>query len=184
MNISFIGYGSMAKSVESIAKNRGHKTVSKIDVNDEISAKNIGKSDVIFDATVPDAFLTNYKKIFSLKKDIVVATTGWYDNMEEIKQQVEKAKIRFLYSSNFSIGVNIYFHIINYASKLINKTEEYDIWGTEIHHKNKADSPSGTAKILEKILLKNIARKQKIVEHKLDRKIKNDEIHFSSTRGG
>jgi 4-hydroxy-tetrahydrodipicolinate reductase len=78
----------------------------------------------------------------------------------------------------------LYFRIIEQAAKLINQADEYDVWGHEIHHKNKIDSPSGTAKTLEEILIKNIVHKTSIVEEKLDRKIKDNEIHFSSTRGG
>lgn len=89
-----------------------------------------------------------------------------------------------MWSANFSIGVNVYFDIVAKAAELINKYDEYDVWGTELHHYNKADSPSGTAKELAKILLENIDKKTSVVYDKLDRKINPNEIHFSSTRGG
>ena len=115
---------------------------------------------------------------------MVVGTTGWYGRLEALKTEMAAAKIGFLWSSNFSIGVNMYFKIVEEAAKLVNKFDEYDVWGHEIHHYNKADSPSGTAKTLEKILLKNISRKTAVVEEKLDRKREMNEIHFSSVRGG
>jgi 4-hydroxy-tetrahydrodipicolinate reductase len=111
-------------------------------------------------------------------------STGWYDQIDVVKAMVKKSGRRFMFSSNYSIGVNVYFKIIEAASKLINKAEEYDVWATEIHHKNKVDSPSGTAKTLEDILLKNIDRKTTVVEDALQRKIADHELHFSSTRGG
>ena len=96
----------------------------------------------------------------------------------------EGNSIGFLYSSNFSIGVNLYFKMVEAAAKLVNKFDEYDVWGHEIHHCNKVDSPSGTAKTLEKILLESIQRKTSVVEDKLDRRRGPSEIHFSSVRGG
>ena len=80
--------------------------------------------------------------------------------------------------------MNMYFKIVEAAAKLVNKFDEYDVWGHEIHHYNKADSPSGTAKTLEKILLENIERKTAVVEDKLDRKPEPNELHFSSLRAG
>ena len=81
-----------------------------------------------------------------------------------------------MWSANFSIGVNMYYQIIAKAGELINKYDEYDIWGTELHHNNKADSPSGTAKEIAKILLEKIDRKDEIIYDKLDRKINPNEI--------
>jgi len=181
MKIAHIGLGGMGKAVLNMAENRGHETVAQIDKNDIFDLKDC---DIAIECTAPQAFSPNLKKILKTEKNLLVITTGWYDDMEKVKKMVEEANIKFMWSANYSIGVNIYYKIIESASKLINKAEEYDVWGTEIHHKNKVDSPSGTAKILENILLENIHRKTKVVEDKLDRKITDNEIHFSSTRGG
>ena len=181
MKIAHIGLGGMGKTVLNIAGNRDHEAVAQINKDDIFDLKDC---DIAIECTVPQAFFPNLEKILKAKKNVLVITTGWYDDMEKIKKMVEEADIKFMWSANYSIGVNIYYKIIESASKLINKAEEYDVWGTEIHHKNKVDSPSGTAKILENILLENIHRKTKVVEDKLDRKIADNEIHFSSTRGG
>ncbi len=115
---------------------------------------------------------------------MIIGTTGWYDKLKEVENLAKESDIGVLWSANFSIGVNLYFKIIEKASLLINQYDEYDIWGTELHHNNKADSPSGTTKEISKILLENIGRKTEVIYDKLDRKIKPEEIHFSSTRGG
>ncbi len=181
MKIGFIGNGGMGQAMQQVAVDRNH------DINcviDEGGAWDFDKSEVVCEVTVPSACLENVKKLCELKKDTVVVTTGWYDQVDEVKKMVEDSGIRFIYSSNYSIGVNLYFRIIEAAAKLVDKADEYDVWGNEIHHKNKVDSPSGTAKTLEEILLENIRRKDSVVEDKLDRKIEDNEIHFSSTRGG
>jgi 4-hydroxy-tetrahydrodipicolinate reductase len=185
MKIAHIGLGGMGKTVQKIAVERGHISVSEIDKNDEINVKTLADCDLAIECTLPAVAFDNIKKIIEAKKDCLVVTTAWYKNLGEVKKLVEKNETRLLYSPNFSIGVAIYERIIDYGSKLINKVDNYDIWAHEIHHKNKVDAPSGTAKNLEKILLHNIDRKNSIVEEALlHRKPNDDEIHFSSTRGG
>jgi len=184
MKISILGLGGMGQAIKKQALQRDHQILSEIKSKKEYSQDKIKLADIIIEVTRPHVCLENIKNIIDVKKDLLVVTTGWYENLDLVKEIVQKAKIRFFYSPNFSIGVNIYYKIIQEAAKLINRCEEYDIWGTEIHHKQKIDSPSGTAKVLENILLQNIERKTDIIEDKLERKIKENEIHFSSTRGG
>lgn len=138
--------------------------------------------DVVIDFSKAEAVMENVRVCAEAGVNLVVGTTGWLDKMEEVKKLA--ANVGLLYSSNFSIGVNLYFKIVEAAARMMNNFDEYDIWGHEIHHCNKADSPSGTAKSLEKILLENIKRKTAVVEDKLDRKREPGEIHFSSVRGG
>lgn len=178
---SFIGDGKMSNEIQKLSLERGHQIGVIIDKDDQW---NIPEKDIVFEVSTPESFRLNFKKLCEIKKDVIIVTTGWYDHIDEVRKMVELAKTRVLWSSNFSIGVNMYFKLIEYASKLINNEIDYDVWGTEIHHKNKVDSPSGTAKILESILLNNITRKTSIIEETLHRKIKDNEIHFSSTRGG
>lgn len=184
MKIAHIGLGGMGTAVQQISQNRGHESVSEIKAGDEINIQTLNDCDLAIECTIPEVCFENVKKVIQAKKDCLVITTGWYEHLDMVKKMVNDSGVRFLYSSNFSIGVNLYFRIIESASKLMNLSDEYDIWANEIHHKNKIDSPSGTAKTLESILLKNIKRKNSVVECQLNRKIKDDEIHFSSTRGG
>lgn len=190
MNIALIGFGAMGKRVKEFARKQGHKVVSVIDPQaNGATAKKITKDslnlvDVAIDFSHPTAVVDNINAVISAKINLVVGTTGWYDHLDEIKKKVESAGIGFLWSSNFSIGVNVYFKIVEAAAKFINQFDEYDVWGHEIHHNGKIDSPSGTAKNLEKIILENIDKKTEIVEETLHRKIKSHEMHFSSTRAG
>lgn len=187
--IALIGYGSMGHIIERISKEKGHKIVSIIDpvvegCQKEITMESLNGAEVCIDFTHPKVIMNNIKKYCELKINVVIGTTGWYEHLDEVKKMVKTAGIKFLWASNFSIGVNLYFKIIDAATKLINSADEYDIWAYELHHHNKADSPSGTAKTLSNIMLNNIDRKNKIVNEMLNRKIEKDEIHFSSVRGG
>lgn len=190
MNIALIGYGSMGKVVERIAIENGLNIVATIDpsaegaTHKEISKDALDKADVCIDFTTPESAIENIRKIAGLKKNVVVATTGWYDNVDEVKKIVEENGIGLIYAPNFSIGVNLFYRIVENAASIMNNLPEYDVYGIEMHHNRKKDSPSGTARKLGEILLQNIDRKKKLVYEKLDRKIEEDELHFASVRGG
>lgn len=192
MRIALIGYGKMGKEVEKAAKMRGIEIVAIIDPNAEpksgrfreITAAALMNADVAIDFTTPAAVAENIRKASGLGKNMVVATTGWHDKLEEARHIVQSTGTGLIYSSNFSIGVNVYFRIIEEAAKLFNKVDAYDVYGFEEHHNQKVDSPSGTAKTAADILLRNIERKKKAVYDKLDRKIEPDELHFASIRAG
>jgi 4-hydroxy-tetrahydrodipicolinate reductase len=190
MKIAIVGYGGMGKMIEQEALAKGIEIASIIDfvakgaAHKEISKESMKDVDVAIDFTHPSSVMANIKKYCELKVNAVIGTTGWYDKVDEVKQMVKKSGISLIWASNFSIGVNIYFKIIEAASKLINNAEDYDVWAYELHHHNKADSPSGTAKTLSEIMLKNISRKKAVVYDMLNRKIAKDEIHFASVRGG
>ena len=190
MKISIIGFGEMGKIIRQLSIEKGIGVVSVIDpveeaaTHKEISKENVGEADVCIDFTSPESALSNIEKYCELGKNAVIGTTGWYDSIVKVREEVEKAGIGLIYASNFSIGVNAFFKIVEQAAGLINNLPEYDILAFEMHHNKKKDSPSGTAKSLEKILLENIERKKKAVEEKLGRKINGNEFHFASVRGG
>lgn len=190
MNIALIGFGSMGQKIKELAEKRGHSVSVIIDpknpqaTHKSIQEANFSKVEVVLDFSLPNAVLENIKALAPLKKNLVIGTTGWQEKLSEVTELVKKENIGLIWSNNFSIGVNLYYRLIEKGAELINNYEEYDIWGTELHHKNKVDSPSGTAKELAKILLSKISRKKSVVNDKLDRKILPEEIHFSSTRGG
>lgn len=192
MRIALIGYGKMGKEVERVARTRGIEITAIIDPKAEqkkgqyreITAEALSNADVAIDFTTPPAAIGNIRKVTELGKNMVVATTGWYGKLDEAKHIVQSTGTGLIYSSNFSVGVNVYFRIIEEAAKLFNKVDAYDVYGYEAHHNQKLDSPSGTAKTAADILLKNIERKKKAVYDKLDRKIEPDELHFASIRAG
>ena len=176
MNIAIIGYGKMGREIEQAAKATGIAVKSIIDINDEkamyrqIDEESMQGVDVCIDFTSPDAVVSSIKKISKFKKNIVVGTTGWYDKIDEVKDIIKKECIGFIYSPNLSIGVNVFFKIVESAARMMNKFGEYDVYGYELHHNKKIDSPSGTAKAIGKILIDNIKRKK--------------EINFASVRAG
>ncbi len=127
-------------------------SVSYKSKNDKLDLKGIATADVAIDFTSKDAVLKNIEEVAKLGKNIVVGTTGWYGELEAVKKIVKKYNVGLLYSPNFSVGANIFLKIAAYASGLFSKFSDYDIYGLEIHHKAKLDSPSGTAlKIAEKV---------------------------------
>ncbi|MCP3681414.1 MAG: 4-hydroxy-tetrahydrodipicolinate reductase [bacterium] len=187
MKIAIVGYGKLGKEIEKAAEKEGVEVSAIIDI--EGGTKDVSKDvlkdvDVVIEATAPEAAISNIRKVAALKKNIVVATTGWYDSMEEVERIIEKHKVGFIYSPNFSLGVNAFFKIVEESAKLFNKLEAYDLFAFEGHHNQKADSPSGTARAIGDILLKNIDRKKGIVYDKLERKIKPNEFHVASFRSG
>lgn len=190
MKIAIIGYGAMGHLIEQVAKQRGHEIASIIDPNAdkathrEITEDAVEDADVCIDFSTPTAVVDNIKKVSALGKNMVIATTGWYKQMDEVKDIIRRAGTGFIWSGNFSIGVNMFFRMVKEAAKIVNRVSDYDITSYEMHHKRKADSPSGTANMLGKILIDNIDRKNKLVFDRLDRRIEPDELHVASIRGG
>lgn len=189
MRIAIVGYGRMGHEIEEIALQRGHTCVS-IDTSNpeadhtEISEVSVSGADVCIDFTHPDSAVPNIEAMAGLGKDMVVGTTGWYKRLPDVKEIVKGSDVGFLWSPNFSIGVNLYFRLVEAAAKLFNSIEDYDVMGYEIHHNGKADSPSGTAIKITNILLENITRKSKAEYGMLNRRPDTDELHYASIRGG
>jgi 4-hydroxy-tetrahydrodipicolinate reductase len=186
MKIGIVGYGRMGKQIECIAKDKGHDIVTfdtqcKADFN-EINVANLKGIDVVIDFTIPKAALKNSKIYNEAGVNVVMGTTGWYDQMQDMKNSTKN--IGFIWSGNFSVGVNLFFRILEASSKIVNNIEDYDVLAYEMHHNKKKDSPSGTANMMADILLKNIDRKKSLVTEKLDRPPKPEELHFASVRGG
>ena len=185
LKIAIIGYGQMGKLIEKLAPEHNCEVIARIDpvLNNIISVESISKADVCIEFTTPNQALENIKNISQLKKNIVVGTTGWFDQLEEAEKYITENNTGLIYGANFSVGMNLFFKIIEHTSKLMNSTE-YDPYGIEMHHNKKKDSPSGTAKIISEILLKNIDEKEVAQFEKLDRKIEPNEFHFTSVRAG
>ena len=190
MNIAIIGYGNMGKIVERLAQAKGHEITSIIDpqaegaTHKEVNNDSLAGVDVAIEFSLPDVIINNIKAVANEGVNHVVATTGWNDQLKEVEKIIKKSNTGLIYASNFSIGVNAFFNIVEEAAKIINNIEDFDIFGYELHHNRKADSPSGTARSLGEILINNIKRKNKIVEEKLDRKVAKDEIQIASVRSG
>ena len=192
MKIAIIGYGKMGRMIEQTARALGHEIAVIVDPAapaDIPSSKTIAEAcfdsvDAAIEFSMPAAAVDNITALAQKKVPTVTGTTGWLDNMSEVRKAVETSGSALLWSSNFSIGVNMFYRIAWYAAELANNFVEYDIGGFEAHHNKKLDSPSGTAKTLAEGVLSRIDRKKKIVWETLDRRPQDDELHYPSLRMG
>src|SRR5690606_17965422 len=162
MKVVILGYGKMGQLIEKFAMKRGHEIFLIIDKDnrESISASDIAGADVAIDFSEPAAALDNIHLCFEANLPIVVGTTGWYDHLDEIKSICEDENQTMLYGSNFSIGVNVFFHVNRLLAKAISPYKQYDVQVEEIHHIHKLDAPSGTAiTIAEGIIDNNDVKK-------------------------
>lgn len=185
MKIALIGYGNMGREIEGVVKSGGNHQITSISSESKGWDENgIKTADVVIDFSSPEVVMENIKKVLSLGKNMVVGTSGWYDRVSEVEKLVSEAGTGLIYGQNFAIGTNIFFKLVETASRLTSKYGNYDVFGTEIHHKGKKDSPSGTAFKTAEIIMNNFPSKKKLETGRLDRKIKEEELHFASLRGG
>jgi 4-hydroxy-tetrahydrodipicolinate reductase len=181
MNIALVGYGKMGKAIEEIALQRGHHIILKIDIDNigDFNHTNLSKADAAIEFSGPESAFPNVMKCLQFKTPVVCGSTGWLDRMEEVKKYCSSNGGAFLYSSNYSIGVNIFFELNKQLALLMASHNEYDIQVTEIHHTQKKDAPSGTAITLAKQVLEKINRKKNWVNHITD---KREELEIISER--
>ncbi len=158
MNLLIIGYGKMGKSIESIAKERGHNIAGIIDVDNEDLLHEIdpSKVDVAIEFSQPDAAFENIRTCLQRSIKILSGTTGWLDRKEEVKHLCRTNNGTFFYASNYSIGVNLFFRLNAYLANLIKDYPQYEPTMTEVHHTEKKDAPSGTAISLAEDIISNI----------------------------
>lgn len=165
MKIALIGYGKMGKAIEEIAVAKGHEIVLKIDVDNshEFTQEAAQKADVAIEFTGPHSAFENVKKCIELGIPVVSGSTGWLEKWSEVENACKEKNGCLVYSSNYSIGVNLFFEINKQLAKLMEPYDQYDVSMTEIHHTEKKDAPSGTAISLAEQILENIGRKNKWV---------------------
>lgn len=157
MKIALLGYGKMGKIVEKLAIKKGHTIVSRI--NQYSSKEEILKADIAIEFSTPQAAVSNIK--FCLENDIpiVSGTTGWLVHYDKMIKLCENRNGSFIYASNFSIGVNLFFYINEYVSNLIEPWKDYQVSIEEVHHNQKLDIPSGTAVTLAEGIIRNSDKK-------------------------
>ena len=143
MKIALLGYGRMGKTIEEIAKNRGHKIVLK--VSDGIENSDLTKVDVAIDFSIPNAAFKNITTCFKAGVPVVSGTTGWLDDYEKATKICSEENSAFIYASNFSLGVNVFFELNRKLAGMMQGLEDYSVEIEEIHHTKKLDAPSGTA---------------------------------------
>ena len=162
MNIALIGYGKMGKIIEKIALSRGHEIVARIDVDnmEDIHSDAFRSADAAIEFTMPKVAEENCRKALEEGVPVVCGTTGWADKMDGIKKLAEEKGKAFFWTSNFSVGVNVFFAVNKYLAKIMNGFDQYDVSMTETHHIHKLDAPSGTAVTLAEGILENLERKK------------------------
>ncbi len=165
MKIALIGYGKMGKTIEQIAIARGHEIVARIDIDNQqdFESEEFKSADVAIEFSQPQSAMNNYRRAFAAGVKVVSGTTGWLDNMPEVKEACEKGST-FFYSSNYSLGVNIFFALNKYLANIMNGFANYEVSMEETHHIHKLDAPSGTAITLAEGIIENISRKDGWVE--------------------
>lgn len=188
MKIALIGYGKMGQIIERFALERGHEVVLKIGKEnmDDFTISNLKKADVAIDFSVPDAAIKNIYTCFDANVPVVVGTTGWYGQLQQIKDECLSRNNTLLYGSNFSIGVNLFFHMNKVLAKMMNNYPAYDVQVEEIHHTQKLDAPSGTAMTIAEGIIESLDRKTEWVnELEGDTEIevvKQDQVLIASQR--
>ena len=165
MKIALIGYGKMGKAIETIALNKGHEIVLKIDIQNsqDFTEAALQKADVAIEFTGPHSAYENVKKCITWGIPVVSGSTGWLDQWIEIKDLCEVNNGTLIYSSNYSIGVNLFFELNKQLAQLMQPYNSYDVSMTEVHHTEKKDAPSGTAISLAEQILTHLDRKNKWV---------------------
>ncbi|MGY3794144.1 4-hydroxy-tetrahydrodipicolinate reductase [uncultured Aquimarina sp.] len=156
MNIALLGYGKMGKTIEKIATERGHNIVLTVDKDD--TEYDISVADIAIDFSIPSAAVDNITKCFTAGVPIVSGTTGWLDHYDEIISLCKEKNGGFIYASNYSLGVNLFFELNKKLAKMMHPIEGYNIHMEEIHHTQKLDAPSGTAITLAEGIIENSAK--------------------------
>jgi 4-hydroxy-tetrahydrodipicolinate reductase len=178
MKILLIGYGKMGKTIEGIALNRGNEIAGRIDVGNSLQDFN-GPVDVAIEFTQPEAAVKNLKTCFDKGIPVVCGTTGWGNHQAEVEAYCKSTGGTLLYSSNFSLGVNIFFKLNEYLARIMQHYPQYEVSIDETHHTQKKDAPSGTAISLANGVLKNITRK---TEWKLGKAESSEQLAIQSFR--
>jgi 4-hydroxy-tetrahydrodipicolinate reductase len=163
MNIAIIGYGKMGKMIESIALEKGHTIGSRIDIDNQelLEPDNLAGHDAAIEFTRPETAVNNITRCLEAGIPVVSGTTGWTDRLDEMMEICRKKDGTLLYASNFSLGVNIFFHLNRKLASIMESQAVYDVRLKEIHHTRKLDAPSGTAITLAGDILSRIRRKTK-----------------------
>jgi 4-hydroxy-tetrahydrodipicolinate reductase len=163
MNIALIGYGKMGHAIEQAATKRGHTIIARITSQNkhELNTDTLGKADVAIEFTTPDSAYHNVLRCFDAGVSVVSGTTGWNEQVAEAQIKATEMKAGFLHSSNFSVGVNIFFEVNKLLASLMNGRNGYSVVIEETHHTQKKDAPSGTAITLAEQIIRRLDDKKR-----------------------
>ena len=194
MKIALIGYGKMGKAIEEIALQKGHTICLTIDLYnlEDLTKENLQKADVAIEFTSPENAANNILQCFDAGVPVVCGTTGWLNNLSKVKEICIEQNGSFLYASNFSIGVNIFFELNKKLAELMSK-QDYKVTIEETHHTQKKDAPSGTAITIAEQIIKELSHKKQwvnqesnnaedlsIISHRIDPAAGTHAVKYSS----
>lgn len=175
MKIALLGYGKMGKTIERLAEGRGHEIIFRI--TEDLEKYDLQKADVAIDFSVPDAAFNNITTCFRQQTPVVSGTTGWLQQYDDAVKICEENNSAFIYASNFSLGVNLFFELNKQLAQMMKNFPEYKVGIEEIHHTQKLDAPSGTAITLAEQILETSEKKA----WKLDA-VAEDELPITAKR--
>ena len=175
MKIALLGYGKMGKVIERIALERGHKIVLKKD--HDSSFEGLENADVAIDFSVPDSAVENISECFNKDIPVISGTTGWLADYPKMVELCNAKNGSFIYGSNFSLGVNVFFELNEYLAKIMANLKQYKVSMEEIHHTQKLDAPSGTAITLAEGVIKHTDYANWTLETPI-----SNEIHIEAKR--
>lgn len=189
MKLLIVGYGRMGREVERVALDRGHEIAGRIDPTapdaDSTTLESFsGSADASIEFAHSDSVVASARVYVELAIPAVVGTTGWEDSRSTVKNIVTQGRGSYLWGANFSVGANLFFALVREAGRIMNAFDSYDAMLSEIHHRGKADSPSGTALEAARRLIEVLDRKTNIVHDLPQRPLEADELHVASLRGG
>ena len=181
MKIALLGYGKMGQVIEKIALQRGHEIVLRKSIEDTFDG--LENADVAIDFSAPDAAVENISTALKLGIPVISGTTGWLSEYENMVQLCKEKNSAFISSSNFSLGVNIFFELNEYLAKIMSKFDAYKVEIEEIHHTQKLDSPSGTAISLANGIIKNSTYENWTLENPMSNDILIDAKRIENVPG-
>ena len=183
MRVAIIGYGKMGHEIEQVLLSRGHSVALIIDQDNahDLCAEKLAGVDVAIEFTTPTTAYSNVRTCIECGTPVVSGTTGWHDKLEELQALCRERGSSMIWSSNYSLGVNITFRLNRYLAELMNRFDAYDVAIEEIHHTQKKDAPSGTAISLANDILERVERKQRWLNEPTE---ESDAIEITSLREG
>lgn len=181
MNIALVGYGKMGKIIEAVALSRGHVVDVKIDIETlaNFNPDTFAHVDAAIEFTGPHTAFQNVMQCLEMGTPVVCGSTGWLDHLQEVENKCKALNGSFIYASNYSVGVNIFFEVNKKLAQLMQGQDQYDVSIREIHHTQKKDAPSGTAITLAEQILENNSAKKNWIN---DQPGKHDELQINSER--
>ena len=189
MKLGLLGYGRMGREVERVAHARGHQVAVRLDIGDNehgsgITAESFAGVDAAIDFSNAGAVLDNIDRATQIGIPMVIGTTGWGEQLDEVCRMVERRSAAVVYGANFSVGANLFFRLVEHAARLFDAFDEYDPYVLEHHHRDKIDAPSGTALRVAELVVNASRRKSKLQTGNPAGAIDPDALHVASLRAG